>query len=131
MPRSSPAYDPSEPAGLVKSGSRRQRGSTSAAAATNAAPAPSAGPSGSTNGPDEMEWKTISRSGANDSRCAWTAAVSGSLRGRSPRRRLGLKFETARRATLHAIPSMNPDGHGRGSRYNVNGIDLNRNWPAS
>ncbi|MEL6328698.1 MAG: M14 family zinc carboxypeptidase [Planctomycetota bacterium] len=39
--------------------------------------------------------------------------------------------ETARRATLHAIPSMNPDGHGRGSRYNVNGIDLNRNWPAS
>jgi hypothetical protein len=30
---------------------------------------------------------------------------------------------------LHIIPSLNPDGHVAGSRYNANGIDLNRNYP--
>lgn len=39
--------------------------------------------------------------------------------------------EVRRAATVHAIPSMNPDGHATRSRYNANGIDLNRNWPAS
>jgi protein MpaA len=39
--------------------------------------------------------------------------------------------EVRRAATIHAIPSMNPDGHATRSRYNARGVDLNRNWPAS
>lgn len=33
--------------------------------------------------------------------------------------------------TLHAIPTMNPDGFARRVRGNARGVDLNRNWPAS
>lgn len=29
---------------------------------------------------------------------------------------------------LYLIPSINPDGNAAGSRYNANGVDLNRNW---
>ncbi|MEO1008244.1 MAG: M14 family zinc carboxypeptidase [Planctomycetota bacterium] len=32
--------------------------------------------------------------------------------------------------TLHAIPSMNPDGYEQRRRSNARGVDLNRNWPA-
>ena len=32
---------------------------------------------------------------------------------------------------FHLIPSINPDGIARSSRYNSNGIDLNRNWDTS
>ena len=33
--------------------------------------------------------------------------------------------------TIHAIPSMNPDGYASRTRGNASGVDLNRNWPAS
>jgi hypothetical protein len=33
--------------------------------------------------------------------------------------------------TFHFIPSLNPDGNASGSRYNANGVDLNRNWDTS
>ncbi|MEM9082995.1 MAG: M14 family zinc carboxypeptidase [Planctomycetota bacterium] len=39
--------------------------------------------------------------------------------------------EYAGRLTLEAIPNMNPDGLAIGSRFNADGVDLNRNWPAS
>ncbi|MBZ0171588.1 MAG: succinylglutamate desuccinylase/aspartoacylase family protein, partial [Phycisphaerales bacterium] len=39
--------------------------------------------------------------------------------------------EIRRLATVHAVPTMNPDGHAGQSRYNARGVDLNRNWPAS
>jgi hypothetical protein len=33
--------------------------------------------------------------------------------------------------TFYLIPSINPDGSTSGSRYNANGVDLNRNWGTS
>lgn len=39
--------------------------------------------------------------------------------------------EIRTRATVHGVPSMNPDGHARSSRWNARGVDLNRNWPSS
>ena len=41
------------------------------------------------------------------------------------------QFGQDRRATLRIVRDMNPDGSARQSRTNANGVDLNRNWPAS
>jgi predicted deacylase len=35
------------------------------------------------------------------------------------------------RGRLYLIPSLNPDGNASGSRFNRNGVDLNRNWETS
>lgn len=44
----------------------------------------------------------------------------------------GLDTPTIRRlATVYAVPCMNPDGYAARRRTNANGVDLNRNWPAS
>lgn len=31
-------------------------------------------------------------------------------------------------ALVYVVPDLNPDGNARNSRYNANGVDLNRNW---
>ncbi len=36
-----------------------------------------------------------------------------------------------REITAYFIPDVNPDGHALKSRFNANGVDLNRNWPTT
>jgi hypothetical protein len=93
-----------------------------------------------------LRWRTIGRSvegrelslGAIGEPAERAVVVVGSIQGDQPNTRelvAGLSshfgrnpVQVPRGVALYFMPSLNPDGNAANSRFNANGVDLNRNW---
>jgi len=124
---------------------------TAAVAASQSPAAPSPAPTSVTASPSGaapvgLEWTTIGRS--VQGRALSVAGIGheggiavvvvGSIQGDQTNTRdlvnaLVAEFEHAPQqvpegVALYLLPSINPDGNAANSRFNANGVDLNRNW---